>query len=78
TEASRGRESAGVSLFGVWSVCVLAGAHPGTSVPGSPVCDSVALAFQPEHIPFASDIPACRRAADGSPRVYVLDGADWG
>ncbi|MFN5976133.1 MAG: hypothetical protein ACK48U_16930, partial [Planctomyces sp.] len=48
----------GWSLCGVWSVGVLTPAHPGTSVPGSPVCDSVALAFQPEHIPFASDIPS--------------------
>ena len=48
----------GCSLCGVWSVGVLANAHPGTSVPGSPVCDSVALAFQPEHNPFASDIPS--------------------
>ena len=70
--ASRGRESAGVRVCVCCSRSDIGGipaAHPGTSVPGSPVCDCAAWAFQPEHLPFASDVPACRRAADGSPRV---------
>ena len=66
TEANRGRH--------LW-VCVrydtggILAVHPGTSVPGSPFCDFVSRAFQPEFICLWFAVPALRRAADGSPRV---------